>query len=313
MNKKLKHYRPFLSLLTFLFVFSQAQAQEFFPLWPSKRMPNTKGISIHDSLVNQRYYQVSKPGLYAFFPSKEENKGSAVIICPGGGYSHITYNWNGLQLAKWFNTMGINAFVLIYRLPNSPDLVNREEGPLQDAQRAVKLVRANAGNWDIDPHKVGVMGASAGGHLAALLGTFDQDLSVIQDPVDAYSFIPDFSILVSPVISMGKNAHAGSKRNLLGDSPDRSLEQRYSPELNINSKTPPCFIADSFNDPVVKPINSLLYYKGMLNERISASLHVFPQGAHGLALRDNPGSANTWTYLCELWLNEMGFINKLKK
>jgi acetyl esterase/lipase len=145
-------------LFVFLIVCFTVYAQEFIPLWPAGKMPNTKGMRLKDSINNERVFQVGTPGMFAFFPSLQENKQCAVVICPGGGYHHLSYQISGFQLAKWFNTMGISAFVLNYRLPNSPDLAQRESGPLQDAQRAIRLIRANAVRWGLQQNKIGVMG-----------------------------------------------------------------------------------------------------------------------------------------------------------
>ncbi len=285
-----------------------ARAQEFIPLWPADKMPNSKGLQLKDEIRDERIYQVGTPGMYAFFPSAQENKGSAVIICPGGGYERLAYVISGLQLAKWFNTMGISAFVLNYRLPNSPDLKERHLGPLQDAQRAVRVVRANASKWGLRPDGIGVQGSSAGGHLAATLGTHTEDISAIGDALDKISFNPDFMILVSPVINMSTYAHAGSRRNLLGDNPSKQLIEKYSAELHVTSATPPSFIVHAFNDQAVNVRNSLLFYQALLEKNVSASLHLFPQGGHAIALRNNPGSTEMWTALCEAWLKEMAFV-----
>ena len=284
------------------------QAQDFIPLWPAGKMPNTKGMRLKDSINNERVYQVGTPGMYAFFPSIQENKQCAVIICPGGGYHHLSYQISGFQLAKWFNTMGISAFVLNYRLPNSPDLVQREMGPLQDAQRAIRIIRANAGRWNIQQNKIGIMGVSAGGHLAASLGNSTGDVTAISDSLSSVSFLPDFTILVSPVITMGPYTHKGSRENLLGNNPSKELIEKYSMELQVKPTSPPCFIADAFNDKGVDPRNSLLFYQALLEKNISTSFHVFPQGGHNIALRNNPGSTQLWTTLCEEWLVEMGFL-----
>lgn len=284
------------------------QAQDFMPLWPAGKMPNHKGGILKDSINNERVYQVGTPGMYVFFPSLQENKQCAVIICPGGGYHHLAFQISGFQLAKWFNTMGITAFVLNYRLPNQPDLVQREIAPLQDAQRAMRIIRANAARWNIQPNKIGIMGVSAGGHLAAMLGNVTGDVASINDSFNAVSFHPDFTILVSPVITMGQYAHKGSRENLLGNNPSKELVEQYSMELQVKPTTPPCFIADAFNDKGVDPRNSLLFYQALLEKNISTSFHVFPQGGHNIALRNNPGSTQLWTTLCEQWLTEMGFI-----
>jgi|GEM_PF-2911451 len=156
-----------MKLLVYFFAFAiftfnsvRIVAQEFIPLWPKGLMPNTKGKPLPDSIANERIYRVGTPGMYAFFTSKQENKGAAVIICPGGGYERLAYVISGLQLAKWFNTMGVNAFVLNYRLPNQDNLLQREIAPLQDAERAIRIIRSNALEWGIKPDKIGIMGSS---------------------------------------------------------------------------------------------------------------------------------------------------------
>jgi acetyl esterase/lipase len=298
-------------LLIFLIISSTTSAvhsQEFIPLWPKGKMPNTKGMVLKDSIANERIYQVGTPGMYAFFPSKDDNNGAAVIIFPGGGYIHLTYNLGGFQLAKWFNTMGISAFVVNYRMPNSPDLVQRELGPLQDAQRALKIVRANASTWGIKKDKIGVQGSSAGGHLAALTGTATEDVSSIKDALDTVSVRPDFMILVSPVIDLGKFAHTGSALAFLGKDPSQQLIDKYSVQNTVTANTAPCFIADAFNDKAVSPQNALLFYQALLDKKVSTSFHVFPQGGHAINVNNNPGSTALWTSLCDLWLKEMGFI-----
>lgn len=285
------------------------KAQDFIPIWPENNIPNSKHLKLKDSIANERVYRVMVPGMYCFFPGKQENKGAAVVICPAGGYDHMAYVISGIQLAKWFNVMGINAFVLNYRLPNSPDLIKRENGPLMDAQRAIRYIRANAQKWGIKPDKVGVMGASSGGHVAASVSTIGDDVSAIKDSLDKFPYRPNFTILVSPVIDMSTTyAHAGSVKNLLGPNPSDELKKKFSPQLQVNASTPPCFIADAVNDKTVNPMNSLLFYQALLKNNIPVSFHVFPQGGHAIALRNNPGSTELWTNLCEMWLIESGII-----
>ncbi len=289
------------------------KAQLFIPLWPKGKMPNSKGMALKDSIVNERIFQVGTPGMYAFFPSKDDNNGSAVLIFPGGGYTHLTYNLGGFQLAKWFNTLGMSAFVVIYRMPNSPDLVQRETGSLQDAQRALRMVRANAAAWGIKKDKIGVQGSSSGGHLAALAGTHTEDVASIKDGLDSVSFRPDFMILVSAVIDFGKYAHTGSRESFLGKDPLPQMIEKYSAQNSVTTTTPPCFMADAFNDKTVNPQNSLLFYQALLDKKVSTSFHVFPQGGHAINVNNNPGSTELWRSLCEAWLKEMGFITWDKK
>ena len=300
-------------LLIFIVVFFDATAQEFIPLWQKNKMPNSNSIIVKDSIVNNRYYKVGTPGMYAFFPSKDDNNGAAVLIFPGGGFSHITYNLSGFQLAKWFNSIGMSAFVVIYRLPNGANLLHRESAPLMDAQRALKIVRANAKEWGINKNKIGVQGSSAGAHLAAMMGTEESDLAIINDQYDSFSVKPAFMILVSPVIDMGINAHKGSKESLLGTNPSDVAVNKYSLQNNVTVNAPPCFIADAFNDKTVDPQNSLLFYKALLDKKVSTSFHVFPQGGHAININNNPGSTELWKALCEGWLKEMNFINFEKK
>jgi acetyl esterase/lipase len=300
----------YLFFLVILPAYLPVEAQQFMPIWPNGKMPNSKGVWVKDSMSDERIRQVGTPGIYAFFPSKQENKGAAVIICPGGGYKHYSYEVSGIQIAKWFNTYGISAFVLISRLPHSPDLIHREMAPLQDAQRAIRLIRANAVSWGIKPDKIGIIGFSAGGHLASTLGTHTEDVSAIRDSFDTIPFRPDFMVLISPVISMGAYAHTGSRDNLLGPGPSKELIIKYSNEMQVTDKTPPTFIALADNDKSVNPQNSLLFYSALRDKKVSASLHIFPQGGHAIALRNNPGSTQQWPVLCEMWLQEMGFISE---
>lgn len=284
-------------------------AQDFIELWPKDKIPNSKHLKLSDSIANERVYRVMNPGMYAFFPGKQENKGAAIVICPGGGYERLAYVISGMQLAKWFNTIGVTAFVLNYRLPNSPDLIHREIGPLMDAQRALKYIRSNAAEWGIKPDKIGIMGSSSGGHLAASAATIADDVYETKDSIDKVSYRPDFLILVSPVIDFStKYAHAGSVKNLLGLSASDDLKKKYSIQLRVTPATPPSFIVNAGNDRVVNPLNSLLFYQALLENKVPVSFHVFPQGAHAIALRNNPGSTELWTKLCEMWMIESGFI-----
>jgi acetyl esterase/lipase len=301
-----------LGICIFVTLTLRANAQDFIPIWPKNNIPNSRHLKLKDSIANERIYRVMLPGIYAYFPSAQENKRAAVVICPGGGYERLAYVISGIQLAKWFNTMGMSAFVLNYRLPNSPDLIQREIGPLQDAQRAIRYIRANAKTWNIDPDKIGIMGSSSGGHLAASAGTTNNDVSAVKDSVDKVSYKPNFVILVSPVIDLsGTYAHAGSRKNLLGPNADESLAKQYSPQLHVTTATPPCFIVDAVNDKTVNPMNSLLFYQALLQNNVPVSFHAFPQGAHAIALRNNPGSTALWTSLCEMWLNETGIIKDI--
>lgn len=281
------------------------KAQEFLPLWAKGKMPNSKGMELDHIEENERITQVEKPGIYKFLPAAEEQNGSSVLIIPSGGYQKLTYNLGGFQLAKWFNAQGIAAFVLIYRLPNSPDLKIREEGPVQDAQRAMKIIRSKTQEWNLNKKKIGVFGSSAGGHLASILATRSEDFSKIEDSLYAISFQPNFMILVSPVINLQGNTHQGSVENFLGENPSEEELKKYSAHLQVNEGTPPTFIAHAQNDAAVPVENSLLFYKAILEKNVKGSLHIFPQGGHKIGLVNASGLTDLWKNLCASWLNEI--------
>ena len=299
-------------LIFFVFA-ANISAQEFLPLYPDGKMPNSKGMNLKDDIRNERVYQVGTPGFSAYFPSRQDNKGAAVIICPGGGYERLAYVIAGHQFAKWLNSIGISAFVLNYRLPNSPDLLRREIAPLQDAQRAMRIIRGNAEKWQINPEKIGILGTSAEDICRQDLGVATEDFAKIGDDYDRFPFNPNFMILISPVITMGEFTHQGSRKNLLGENPKKESIEKYSLEKQVTAKTPPAFLVHAANDQGVSVRNSLMFYNALLEKHISASLHIFPFGGHSIALRNNPGSTEEWTKLCEMWLIEMDFIPQIKK
>jgi acetyl esterase/lipase len=283
-------------------------SQDFIPLWPEGRKPNFNGKKITDTLYNERIWRVATPGMFAFIVPKSENKGTAVLICPGGGYERLSHIYNGFNLAKWYNSIGVSAFVLIYRLPHQQDLQQRQLAPLQDAQRAMRMIRANATTWNIKTDKIGVMGTSAGGHVASTLGTHFEDVSAIKDLLDTVNYRPDFMVLLSPVISMGKYAHPGSKKNFMGPDSSKAIVEKYSNELQVTAAVPTTFIVHALNDSTVKVQNSVLFYQALLDKKVNASIHIFPQGGHGIRLDDNPGSTDLWMALLEAWLKESGLV-----
>lgn len=289
------------------------EAQKFIPLWPAGKKPNSTGKNVTDSIYNQRYWRVGTPGMFAFPALQSENSGATVLICPGGGYDHVTHLFNGFNFAHWFNAHGVNAYVLVYRLPNQTDLNLREQGPLADAQRALKILKANAARWGLAKNKIGVMGISAGGHVATTLGTHVDDVSTIRDSLDTVSTRPDFLVLLSPVVTMGRYAHGGSRKNFLGVDTTSAMIARYSNELQVKSTTPPSFLVHAQNDNTVNVRNSLFFFNALIENGVPASLHVFPQGGHGIGLIDNPGSTDLWLNLLDLWLREKRFIEPTKK
>jgi acetyl esterase/lipase len=249
--------------------------------------------------------------MYAFIVPKAENTGTAVLICPGGGYERVSHVYNGFNLARWYNIMGINAFVLIYRLPHQADLQQRQVAPLQDAQRAIRLIRNNATQWDLQRDKIGVMGISAGGHVASTLGTHPEDVSSIKDAYDTVSYRPDFMVLLSPVISMGEFAHPGSRKIFIGPDSSKAMIEKYSNELQVTAYTPPTFLVHAFNDKTVNVKNSVLFYNALTDHNINSSIHIFPQGGHGIRMDENPGSKDLWLNLLEAWMKETGFVKPI--
>jgi len=291
--------RTFISALLFISISATAFTQnQILLLWegdpPNYRETGEK--TIWDTSDAVRVLWVQKPDIAIFLPSRANSSGEAVVICPGGGYRRLAYDKEGTDIARWFNSKGIAAFVLKYRLPGGESSIVRHKSPLLDAQRALRLVRYNAEAWNIDPGKIGIMGFSAGGHLASTLSThFDAGDPSSSDPVDQVSCRPDFSILIYPVISFDDGiTHAGSKMYLLGEQPDEELVNYYSNEKQVDEKTPPAILIHSGDDRSVQVENSLVYYKALRDHGISAEMHIYPYGGHGFSLAINKGHLSTW-------------------
>jgi acetyl esterase/lipase len=250
---------------------------------------------------------VSSPSIEVRLPSRGNATGQAVIVCPGGGYGGLAYDWEGTDIAGWLNSRGVAAIVLRYRLPADGDVAQQKWlCPLLDAQRAIRFTRAHAAEWAIDPAKVGIMGFSAGGHLASTAGThFDAGDKTAADPIDRLSSRPDFLILIYPVITMSEFTHGGSRENLLGKNPDEALVRRYSNELQVTADTPPTFLLHAGDDDAVPVQNSLLFYQALLAHKVPAELHVYPHGGHGFSLALNKGRLQDWPQLCARWLAEL--------
>jgi len=251
---------------------------------------------------------VQNPSIEVRLPSRGNATGQAVVVCPGGGYGGLAYDWEGTDMAGWLNSRGIAAIILSYRLPVDGDVEHQKWlSPLLDAQRAIRLTRAHATDWGIDPVKVGIMGFSAGGHLASTAGThFDAGSAEATDPVDRLSSRPDFMILVYPVISLATaSAHGGSRLNLLGENPSDELLQRYSNELQVTAETPPTFLLHAADDPAVPVRNSLLFYDALLAHNVPAELHIYPHGGHGFSFAFDKARVQDWTQICARWLSEL--------
>ena len=280
-------------------------AQEKITLWPKGQMPNSKGLSIKTEEKDGRIVQIKEPELFAFLPPIEERKPMAVIVIPGGGYYKLTYNLGGYQIAKWFNTLGISAFVLNYRLPISPDVKQREIAPLQDIQAAIKYIRKNAYQYGISPDQVGVIGTSAGGHLAASVSNITVDYTEQKGDWASISTVPNFAILVSPVIDLGEFAHVGSRKSLLGENASQEKISEYSMQNRVTDKTPPTLLIHAQNDKTVPVMNSIMYYQAMTKNKVKGALFIFPEGAHKIGITNTSELTDNWKKLCSDWLKSL--------
>jgi acetyl esterase/lipase len=253
-----------------------------------------------DTVKKTKLSGVTIPTITAYLPDPKIANGTAVLICPGGGYTYLVINMEGRDIALELNKKGIAAFVLKYRLPSPQIMVNTEIGPLQDAQQAIKLIRENATKWNINPSKVGIMGFSAGGHLAATASVmFERKL--IENKLNT-NLRPDFSVLVYPVISFTDSlVHVGSKTKLIGEQASAEKIIAYSADLQVKANCPPGFLVHSSNDKVVPVANSINYYQALQKKGIKAELHIYQAGGHGYGL-NNPTTKERWIESCYNWM-----------
>jgi acetyl esterase/lipase len=265
-------------------------------LWP-QGAPGAKGDRSAD-----------RPTLTAFLPAQGKAVGTAVIVCPGGGYANLATDHEGRQIARWFNQFGVAAFMLEYR--------HRGRGyghpaPLQDAQRAIRVVRAGAERRGISPRRIGIIGFSAGGHLAATAGThFDQGNPAAADPVERVGCRPDFLILCYPVIIFDElHSHRGSQNNLLGPNADPDLVKSLSNEKQVTAETPPTFLFHTDEDTVVPAENSVQFYLALRRAGVPAELHVFREGRHGLGLAEQTPGTRDWPNRLKDWMRGQGLLD----
>ncbi|TDE11004.1 alpha/beta hydrolase [Dyadobacter psychrotolerans] len=292
------------------FLNSMAQTETLM-LWPDGKIPNFRINTVEEKSVVDgagilRISGVTVPSMTVFIAPRDKATGAGVLICPGGGYgvlaSHI-----GSVLTNWFNERGISAFVLKYRLPDEKTMTHQHEVPLMDAMQAMKIIRQNSEKFNVDVNKIGVMGFSAGGHLAATLSTHYNMGEKASEEAK-----PNFSILLYPVISFLPNlAHGGSRDRLLGSEKSEELITYYSNELQVNAKTPPAFLVHTMDDEGVPPENSIAYALALKKLKIPAELHLYPKGGHGYGFRtEGKGSLANWPAAMEGWLKAMNYIKK---
>ncbi|HEX2920528.1 MAG TPA: alpha/beta hydrolase [Bacteroidales bacterium] len=293
------------STLSFmLMIVSICNAQELINLYPGS-IPNSKKSGIQET-AGGFIKGVTAPKLEIYLPDQGKANGSAVIVVPGGGYSGLTYQGEGVRTAKELAKTGITAFVLKYRLPDDSTMIDKKIGPLQDAQQAIKTVRENASKWGIDPARIGLMGFSAGGHLASIVATRFEETFI--ENREGTSLRPDFLILVYPVTSMQDNlTHMDSRNALLGKNPPKDLVDKYSSELQVTEKTPPTYITQTGDDRLVDVDNSIVFYESLRHKNVPAEMHLYPRGGHGFLLAK---PVDEWVPQLLLWMRNSKFIGK---
>jgi acetyl esterase/lipase len=283
-------------ILTLMLMFAMSiKAQQIIDLYPDN-IPGSKPTGILEVNTSGMYRGVTKPNLEIYLPEKEKATGTAVVICPGGGYSVIVFQGEGVSTAKEFARNGVAAFVLKYRLPDDSSMLDKKIGPLQDAQQAIKVVRENAAQWGINPNKIGIMGFSAGGHLAST-GATHFNKSLIENSKNT-SLRPDFQILVYPVISMQDNlTHPDSRSKLLGTNPSKEVVDQFSNELQVDENTPPAYITHAADDKLVDVDNSIEYFEKLRHHNVPVEMHIYPKGGHGFNFRQEG-----WMALLFKWM-----------
>lgn len=293
--------------LVLMLNFLEADAQHTIdmPLYEGD-VPNSKAVENLEKITMGggvfRISDVSKPTITRFIPLKPN--GQSVIICPGGGYSILAANHEGVDVAKAFNELGITAFVLKYRIPSDRTNVDKSLAPLQDAQQAIRLVRKNAAKWGLKADKIGIMGFSAGGHLAATATTH---FAMKADPSvsDTTSTRPDFSILIYPVVSFVEEiTHKGSRNNLIGDKPTAEKTELFSNELQVTPQTPPTFFVHAADDGAVPVENSIRFYQACIKNKVPVEMHLYPKGGHGFGM-NNRTTEDKWFDRLANWLKNI--------
>ena len=288
-------------------------------IWPDGIGPGSEGLSITLTIKENSKIAffpersltgITRPNLTAFVP--DSPNGTAVIIAPGGGYGRIMLDKEGAEIARWLNNYGVTAFVMQYRLP-AEGHSNGKDAPLSDAQRALRFVRYHSAKWGIDQHKIGFFGASAGGHVGAMLGAlFDHRVYQPIDPIDEVSAYPDFMMLLYPVISMeGEIAHAGSRKNLIGEHPSAELIRNYSADQLVVAQTPPTLIVAAEDDESVPIENSIRFHAALKKAGVRTTLRTYNKGKHGFAIRDTrQWPVSNWPNVAADWLGQHDLIKQ---
>lgn len=285
-----------------------ADAANVIQIWP-EGVPDLRPDATEEKLEGSSASNIHHPTLTVYRAPEGQANGTAMIVCPGGGYTHLSMQNEGSQVAAWLNSLGVTAFVLKYRLGEYG-----HPAPLRDVLRSVRLVRSRAGEFGVDAKRIGVWGASAGGHLAASSGTlFNAPEGKTGAELDSTSARPDFIVLLYPVITMKEPlAHAGSRKALLGATPTPEMIQHMSVELQVTKDTPPAFLVAAEDDRTVPVENSLMFYQALLKAKVPVEMHLFPKGGHGFGMKTNIGEASTWPKRCEEWMQANGWLTAAK-
>ncbi len=280
------------------------------PLWPKDRIPNRIESDEKEEHVSEDILRISKvqePTIEVYLPAKKSATGEAMLIFPGGGYGILAYDWEGTDIAKFLNGKGIAGIVVKYRLPSDKSQTEKWNVPLIDAQRAIRMVRNKAKDFNIAPDKIGIIGFSAGGHLASTLGTHYKDQVYVPiDDTDEQSARPDFMTLVYPVVTFTKSKkHSGSQKNLLGENPTQERLENFSNELQVTSETPPTLLVHTTDDSGVPVENSLMFFQALKDNNVSATMHIYPKGGHGFSLARKDPHLRDWTERLFEWMETL--------
>lgn len=301
--------KSFCISLYLLITINSCFSQEIINLWSDTIPKHQENDQVETQKKGDLLWieNVQEPTLEIYLTPKKNSTGKAMVICPGGGYAGLAYDWEGTAIAEWLNSKGINAFVLKYRLPKSNSIFLEPKVPLQDAQRAIRLIRHHSEKWNVLKNQIGIMGFSAGGHLASTLGShYNDGENSLTSSIDSLSARPDFMVLIYPVITMKASyTHKGSRNNLLGENPKQELIDFYSNELHVNKNTPPTFIVHATDDKIVSEMNSILFYRALEKEEIYSEMHIYPKGGHGFALAIGKGHLQTWTDRFSEWIESL--------
>jgi acetyl esterase/lipase len=305
--------RKFITTIFSFIIMHTLTAQQVIPLYegevPDSKPCKEKDHEFIDTTWNKNGIlivdHISKPTLTIYEAPKDKSNGTAVVICPGGGYSILAAGHEGSKVAEAFNKAGITAFVLRYRLPKDECMNNKAFVPLMDAQQALYYVRTHAKQYNVDPNKIGIMGFSAGGHLASSAGTHFN--KAVRSELASADLRPDFMLLIYPVISFNDSiGHIGSRDNLIGKNPDPKMVHLFSNEEQITPQTPPTFLVQASDDDVVNPENSIRFYQNLLKQKIPVELHLYEHGGHGFGLHNTTTTEN-WFADCIAWMKENKF------